>query len=141
MVLEPLTEGTKEMQTSEPHGHRPQHVTGVGGGPTRGQRPEAEVELKGAGSKVPHAGNGCPDRMRARGWPVPHPPPLRSARSAGLGDGGGCSAPGPLDAQSICICRNPLPHSLEATLIVIRCDFGLFLSWERKTLTKKSLHI
>lgn len=40
MVLEPLTKGTKEMQTSEPHGHRPQHVTGVGGDPpeARGQR-------------------------------------------------------------------------------------------------------
>ena len=37
-------------------------------------------------------------------------------------------------------CRDTVMHGLEATLIVIRCDFKLFLSWERKTLTKKSLH-
>lgn len=37
-------------------------------------------------------------------------------------------------------CRDTAMHGLEATLIVIRCDFKLFLSWERKTLTKKSLH-
>ena len=103
-----------------------------------------ETGFTGTGGEGVHAGSQVGCRRSEWSWAGVHTQ-CRLGELGGVWRGALCgsrdpepfSSPRQLRSHS----RNAALHSLEATLIVIRCDFKLFLSWERKMLTKKSLHI